>query len=163
MKRNVRLNDIPRNKNFDEFPKPDKTVSQETKASYQSKNNRNIMRSGNSFSFKSKPCSEPCRTGIRIGAPQPFGQEHHIKHLVKNRPQPGNPDTFETIYKAQRYHPHSAADIEHVGSVTKAEKIPRQFFSSQQIAFFGFAGLLPEIHTYQQHGNQVDHYYAYID
>src|SRR6185312_7327269 len=44
MKRNIRLNQIPRNKNFDKFSQSDKTISEETKATNECKNNGNIMR-----------------------------------------------------------------------------------------------------------------------
>src|SRR5665213_1901903 len=142
MKWNIGLHNIPWNKNFNEFTQPNKTISKETKASYQGKNNGNIMRSSNAFSFQAKPRSKPGRAGISIGAPQPFGQKHHIKNLVKNRPKQGNPNAFKPINKTQRHHPHGAADIKHIRSIAKPKQIPWQFFACQQITFLCFPCLL---------------------
>src|SRR5665647_326495 len=117
MKRNIGLNYLPGHKNFYEFTKSYKTISQKAEASDQCKNDCNIMRGSYTFSFKAKPCSQPFCACIRIRTAKPFCQEHHIKNLVKYRPEPWNPDTFETIYKAQRNHPHSATNIKHVGCI----------------------------------------------
>src|SRR5665213_727080 len=151
MKRDVRLYQVPGNKYFDKFSQTHEAIGQKTQATDEGKNDGDIVRSTYSFSCKTKPRGQPGGTRIRVGTAKPFSQEHHIENLVKYRPQPGNPNAFETIDKAQGNHPHSTADVKHVRCITQPEKVPRKLLPGKQVALFVFPRFLPEINTDQKH------------
>ena len=47
---------------------------------------------------------DPFGSGEHIGTPQPYRQINHEEYLIEYRPQPGNPETFESVGKCPVNH-----------------------------------------------------------
>ena len=86
LKRNVILYEFPWHKYLYELAQSNETIGQKTKAANQGKHHGDVVRGLDPPTLEAKACSQPFGTCIGIGAPEPFGQEHHIEHLVKHRP-----------------------------------------------------------------------------
>ena len=82
---------------------------------------------------RAKPGLDPFCAGHHARAPQPDREEHHEEDLVEHRPEPGEPDLFETVNKQDVDQPHGSGDIEHARSVGDAEHPPRERIASEEV------------------------------
>ena len=56
-----------------------------------------------------------------------------VEDLVEGRPEPGQPDTLQSVDKADGYKPHGSRDVIHPGRVGNSKKVPWQFFVTHEV------------------------------
>ena len=141
MEGDKRSNHFPGDEDHHEFSQSDKPVGKEAQAVDEGEYDDDAVGKLAVF-FPAEAREHPFGSRCDIRPAQPDAQEDHQENLVKDWPEPGNPDAFESIYKQQGDEPHGARNVEHPGSVGNAQHIPGKRVAAQQVVGFAFLGLL---------------------
>ena len=155
MKGEVSFYALPGDKDLHEFPEADKTIGHESQATQQGKGYYDIMGGSDARAGVAEAGGQPFSAGRSVGAAKPAREIHHHKDLVKDGPEPGDPNAFHPIYKTETDHPHRAGDVEHIRGIAQAKHIPGQGSSTQQIIQFVLPGLFAKDPADHDHRDQV--------
>ena len=98
IKRDILGNKIPWEEYLHKFTHADKAVAKETQHADQGVDNDNRMRQAGAFVL-SEPCLYPFRPCQHIRPAEPDREIDHQEDLVKYRPEPRHPGTFDSINK----------------------------------------------------------------